>query len=103
MSRKPIFAANWKMNKGASETEDFVKSFLSKTQGLNLPADIVIAPARMPPAAPGGNSNSRDRNTAPASPMTEQMTARNANRRPSPLRLLMNEGPTRRPTPYMNR
>lgn len=44
MSRKPIFAANWKMNKGASETEDFVKSFLSKTQGLNLPADIVIAP-----------------------------------------------------------
>jgi len=45
MSRKPIFAANWKMNKGASETEDFIKSFLSKTQGLNLPADIVIAPS----------------------------------------------------------
>ncbi len=44
MSRRPIFAANWKMNKGASETEDFIKSFLSKTQGLNLPADIVIAP-----------------------------------------------------------
>ena len=44
MSRKPIFAANWKMNKGASETEDFVKAFLSKSQGLNLPADIVIAP-----------------------------------------------------------
>ncbi|MFK7849700.1 MAG: triose-phosphate isomerase [Akkermansiaceae bacterium] len=44
MSRKPIFAANWKMNKGPSETEDFIKSFLSKTQGLNLPADIVIAP-----------------------------------------------------------
>ena len=44
MSRKPIFAANWKMNKGVSETEDFVKAFLSKSQGLNLPADIVIAP-----------------------------------------------------------
>jgi triosephosphate isomerase len=44
MSRKPIFAANWKMNKGASETEDFIKSFLSKTQGLNIHADIVIAP-----------------------------------------------------------
>ncbi len=44
MSRKPIFAANWKMNKGVSETEDFVRSFLSKSQGLNLPADIVIAP-----------------------------------------------------------
>ncbi len=44
MSRKPIFAANWKMNKGVSETEDFVRGFLSKSQGLNLPADIVIAP-----------------------------------------------------------
>ena len=44
MSCKPIFAANWKMNKGASETEDFIKSFLSKTQGLNISADIVIAP-----------------------------------------------------------
>ncbi len=44
MSRKPIFAANWKMNKGASETEDFISSFLSKTQGVNLPADIIIAP-----------------------------------------------------------
>lgn len=44
MKRKPIFAANWKMNKGASETEDFVKSFLSKKQGVNLPAEIVIAP-----------------------------------------------------------
>jgi triosephosphate isomerase len=44
MTRKPIFAANWKMNKGASETEDFIKSFLSKTQSLNLPAEIVIAP-----------------------------------------------------------
>jgi triosephosphate isomerase (TIM) len=44
MSRKPIFAANWKMNNGASETEEFIKSFLSKTQGLNLPAEIVIAP-----------------------------------------------------------
>lgn len=44
MTRKPIFAANWKMNKGAMETEDFIKAFLSKMQGLNLPADIVIAP-----------------------------------------------------------
>jgi triosephosphate isomerase len=44
MNRKPIFAANWKMNKGASETEDFVKSFLSKIQGSNFPCEIVIAP-----------------------------------------------------------
>jgi len=44
MSRKSIFAANWKMNKGASETEDFIKSFLSKTQGMNFTSEIVIAP-----------------------------------------------------------
>ncbi len=44
MSRKPIFAANWKMHKGPSETEDFVKSFLSKTQGKTFHAEIVIAP-----------------------------------------------------------
>ena len=44
MNRKPIFAANWKMNKGASETEDFIKSFLSKIQGENYPCEIVIAP-----------------------------------------------------------
>lgn len=44
MNRKPIFAANWKLNKGASETEDFVRSFLSRTQGQNIPSEIVIAP-----------------------------------------------------------
>lgn len=44
MNRKPIFAANWKMNKGPSETEDFVKSFLSKVQSQVFPCDIVIAP-----------------------------------------------------------
>jgi triosephosphate isomerase (TIM) len=44
MNRKPIFAANWKMNKGASETEDFVKSFLSKLLGQDFPCEIVIAP-----------------------------------------------------------
>ncbi len=44
MNRKPIFAANWKMNKGPSQTEDFVKSFLSKLQGQDFPCEIVIAP-----------------------------------------------------------
>lgn len=44
MSRKPIFAANWKMNKGVAETADFAKTFISKSKDLNLPADIVIAP-----------------------------------------------------------
>ncbi len=44
MIRKPIFAANWKMNNGASATEDFIKSFLSKIQGENFSCEIVIAP-----------------------------------------------------------
>ncbi|MES2996061.1 MAG: triose-phosphate isomerase [Verrucomicrobiota bacterium] len=44
MSRKPIFAANWKMNKGPSETKDFVNQFLSKIQGEDFPCEIVIAP-----------------------------------------------------------
>lgn len=44
MSRRPIFAANWKMNKGPSETEDFAKAFLSKVQHQTFPCDIVIAP-----------------------------------------------------------
>lgn len=44
MNRKPIFAANWKMNKGAQETEDFVKSFLTKIKGNDFPCDMVIAP-----------------------------------------------------------
>jgi len=42
--RKPILAANWKMNKGPSETEDFLKSFLGKLQGSGFPCEIVIAP-----------------------------------------------------------
>ncbi|MGD7654032.1 MAG: triose-phosphate isomerase [Verrucomicrobiales bacterium] len=44
MNRKLIFAANWKMNKGPSETEDFVKSFLSKIQGQSVNSEMVIAP-----------------------------------------------------------
>jgi len=42
MYRRPIFAANWKMNKGPSDTQDFVKSFLSKLTGRQT-CDIVIA------------------------------------------------------------
>lgn len=44
MTRKPIFAANWKMNKGPSETEDFAKSLLPNVQHQTFPCDIVIAP-----------------------------------------------------------
>ena len=42
--RKPILAANWKMNKGPSETEDFLKSFLGKISGKSFPCEIVVAP-----------------------------------------------------------
>ena len=44
MSRRPIFAANWKMNKGPSETEDFAKAILPSVQHTTFPCDIVIAP-----------------------------------------------------------
>jgi triosephosphate isomerase len=44
MNRKPIFAANWKMNKGPSETEDFAKTFLQGVEHKTFPCDIVIAP-----------------------------------------------------------
>ncbi len=42
MYRRPVFAANWKMNKGPSDTEAFVKSFLNKLSGRQT-SDIVIA------------------------------------------------------------
>jgi len=42
--RKPIIAANWKLNKGPSETEDFIKSFLNKLPDLPKGCEIVIAP-----------------------------------------------------------
>ena len=42
--RKPIIAANWKLNKGPSETEDFIKSFESRLADLPKGVDIVIAP-----------------------------------------------------------
>lgn len=44
MTRKLIFAANWKMNKGPQETHDFIKSFVSTMKGEDLPCEVVIAP-----------------------------------------------------------
>lgn len=41
--RKPIIAANWKMHKTPSETEDFLKDFLVLAQSGDS-VDIVIAP-----------------------------------------------------------
>ncbi|MGD1978608.1 MAG: triose-phosphate isomerase [Akkermansiaceae bacterium] len=42
--RKPIIAANWKLNKGPSDTEDFIASFESRLSDLPKGVDIVIAP-----------------------------------------------------------
>lgn len=42
--RKPIIAANWKLNKGPSDTEDFIASFENRLSDLPKGVDIVIAP-----------------------------------------------------------
>ncbi len=42
--RKPIIAANWKLNKGPSDTEDFIKSFESRLNDLPKGVDLVLAP-----------------------------------------------------------
>lgn len=42
--RKPIIAANWKMNKGPAETEDFLKGLLSKIGKATDKCDVVISP-----------------------------------------------------------
>ncbi len=68
-----------------------------------IAADMVCEPASMPPAAPGGSANSLAPITTSARPSTLDTTARIVNLRPSPFRLLMKDGPTRRPTPYMKR
>jgi triosephosphate isomerase len=41
--RKPLIAANWKMNKTSAEAEEFINSFLPLVQEVN-DVDIVIAP-----------------------------------------------------------
>jgi triosephosphate isomerase len=41
--RKPIVAANWKMHKTPSETQDFLRSFLPVLGGLDT-VDVVVAP-----------------------------------------------------------
>ena len=43
MSRKPIIAANWKMNMTPQETTDFIKQFQTLVGNENT-VDIVIAP-----------------------------------------------------------
>lgn len=41
--RRPVIAANWKLNKTVSEARDFVHAFLPSVRGTDY-ADIVIAP-----------------------------------------------------------
>ncbi|MGK0189430.1 MAG: triosephosphate isomerase [Verrucomicrobiales bacterium] len=52
MSRKPIIAANWKMNMTPQETTDFIKQFQTLVGNENG-ADIVIAPPAVSIAAAG--------------------------------------------------
>ncbi|MET4795853.1 hypothetical protein ABIF64_008031 [Bradyrhizobium japonicum] len=68
-----------------------------------IAADMVCEPASMPPAAPVGSAKSFAPRTTSARPRTLETTARTTNLIPSPFRLLMNDGPTRKPTPYMKR
>jgi triosephosphate isomerase len=41
--RKPLIAANWKMNKAIGESEDFIRSFLPMVKNIT-DVDILIAP-----------------------------------------------------------
>ena len=58
--RKPIIAANWKMNIGPKEAEDFLSTFASQLDNLTDAADVVIAPpyVTIPAAVSALHSNS---------------------------------------------
>lgn len=59
--RKPIIAANWKMNKGPKEAEDFIATFTGKLDNITDQADVVIAPPFVTiPAAVGALSPNSD-------------------------------------------
>ena len=59
LMRKPIIAANWKMHKTPSETEDFLKDFLVLAQSGDS-VDIVIAPPYISLAAALAMLTNRD-------------------------------------------
>lgn len=44
MSRKPIIAANWKMNIGPAQGAEFISNFLNNIDGASLSCDVVIVP-----------------------------------------------------------
>ena len=58
--RKPIIAANWKMNIGPKEAEDFLSTFTAGLGTLTEKADVVIAPTflAIPAAVATLSSNS---------------------------------------------
>ena len=44
MSRKPIIAANWKMNIGPAEGAQFIESFKNLVKGKDVACDVVVIP-----------------------------------------------------------
>jgi triosephosphate isomerase (TIM) len=42
--RKPLVAANWKMNKTNAEAREFMQTFLPEAEGISADVDIVICP-----------------------------------------------------------
>jgi triosephosphate isomerase len=42
--RRPLIAANWKMNKTGAEAREFMESFLPQAEGLAADVDIVVCP-----------------------------------------------------------
>lgn len=42
MSRKPIIAANWKMNIGPAEGAQFIESFKNLVKGKDVACDVVV-------------------------------------------------------------
>ena len=69
--RKPIIAANWKMHKTPSETEDFLKDFLVLAQSGDS-VDIVIAPPYISLAAALAMLTNRDHVRIAAQNMHDQ-------------------------------
>jgi len=59
MSRKPIIAANWKMNMPPQDTEDFIAKFHGLIGNENT-VDIILAPPFVSLAAAGQLLSSRD-------------------------------------------
>lgn len=72
LMRKPIIAANWKMHKTPSETEDFLRDFLVLAQSGNDNVDIVIAPPYISLAAALSMLTNRDHVRIAAQNMHDQ-------------------------------